>query len=163
MKTLSKLALGALLLGSAAAHADIYIGGGVYGTSVSEAGLEDSDVAPAVFLGWRPIELLGVEAGYYDFGSFETAGLTVEGSAMTLAGLLSLELGPVGAYAKAGLAEYSIDVSTGGTANDSADPFGGVGLTVDLADKLYLYGEYLVFTGEDADIDVYGAGLRYSF
>lgn len=164
MKTILGLLLTVLVLASASARADFYIGAGAYGTSVDEDGFEDSDVAPAVFLGWRPIELIGVEVGYYDFGKFEDQGVEVEASAVTLAGLLSMELGPVGVYGKLGVADASFDINQPGeSVDDGANPFGGVGLTVDLADKLYLYGEYLHFANDDAAVDVYGLGLRYSF
>jgi len=166
MKTILGLLFTVLVLASAGARADFYVGGGIYGTSVDEVGLEDSDVAPAVFVGWRPIELVGVELGYYDFGKFEdsSTNTAVDASAVTLAGLLSMELGPVGVYAKLGLADPSFKVNqVGSNLDDGTNPFGGVGLTVDLLDKLYLYGEYLHFDNDDAPIDVYGAGLRYSF
>lgn len=164
MKTILGLLFTVLVLASAAARADFYIGAGAYGTSVDEDGFSDSNVAPAVFLGWRPIELVGVEVGYYDFGKFEDQGVEVDASAVTLAGLLSMELGPVGAYAKLGVADASFDINQPGeSVDDGANPFGGVGLTVDLADKLYLYAEYLHFANDDAAVDVYGAGLRYSF
>lgn len=164
MKTILGLLFTVLVLASAAARADFYIGAGAYGTSVDEDGFSDSNIAPAVFLGWRPIELLGVELGYYDFGKFEDSGTSVDASAVTLAGLLSMELGPVGVYAKLGVADPSFKVNQpGANIDDGTNPFGGVGLTVDLMDKLYLYGEYLHFANDDAAIDVYGAGLRYSF
>ncbi|MDQ8037076.1 MAG: outer membrane beta-barrel protein [Pedobacter sp.] len=165
MKTILGLLFTVLVLASAGARADFYIGAGAYGTSVDEDGFEDSDVAPAVFLGWRPIELVGVELGYYDFGKFESQGSSLDANAVTLAGLLSMELGPVGVYAKAGVSNTSYKFSEVGNnfKDDSTDPFGGVGLTVDLIDKLYLYGEYLHFANDDAAVDVYGLGLRYSF
>lgn len=164
MKTFPRLlgAAGLFALASTA-HADFYVGAGVYSTSldaaVSVVTDDDTDFAPAVFLGWRPIELVGVEAGYYDLGSYGP----VDASAMALSGLLSMELGPVGVYAKAGLAQTTVEAA--GLSEESADPFGGLGLTVDLMDKLYVYGEYLRFTHEDADvdIDVAGVGLRYAF
>lgn len=163
MKTLSRLlaTAGLLALGTTA-YAGAYIGGGAYSTSVDvTAGTiaDDSDVAPAFFVGWRPIELVGVEVGYYDLGSYSG----IDASAFTLAGLLSMEIGPVGLYAKGGLAQTTIESGT--LDDESADPFGGIGVTVDLMDKLYVYGEFLRFTHDDAgvDIDALGVGLRYSF
>lgn len=162
MKTLSRLlaTAGLLALGSVA-HADAYIGAGAYSTSVDVAApiTDDSDVAPALFFGWRPIELVGVEIGYYDLGSYSGT----DASAFTLAGLVSMEIGPVGVYAKGGLAQTTIESAT--FDDESADPFGGIGATVDLMDKLYVYGEFLRFTHDDAgvDVDVLGVGLRYAF
>lgn len=168
MKTVLRLLFASLLLASAAARADVYVGLGAYSTSVDEnvggANIDDSDIAPAFFVGWRPIELAGVEVGYYDFGKFEDKNASLEGSAVTLAGLLSMELGPVGIYAKGGVANFDFKASNvGGSSKDeSTDPFGGLGLTVDIFDKLYVYGEYLHFAS-DTSIDVLGAGVRYSF
>jgi hypothetical protein len=168
MRTVFCLLSCALLLVSAAARADIYVGLGAYGTSVDEnvggTKIDDSDIAPAFFVGWRPIELVGVELGYYDFGKFQNQNASLEGSAVTLAGLLSMELGPVGVYAKGGVANFDFKASNIGssTKDESTDPFGGIGVTADIFDKLYVYGEYLHFAS-DTSIDVLGAGVRYSF
>lgn len=163
MKNTTRLLCATALLGlGVAAHADMYVGAGAYSTKIDATGLDDRDVAPAIFVGWRPLELVGVEAGYYDFGNFSAAGVDVSANAFTLAGLLSFELGPVGVYAKGGLAGTELTVNS--VKDNSSDPFGGVGLSFDLMDKLYVYGEYLRFTNDsNADIDVLGAGLRYAF
>lgn len=170
MKAVAGLVFAALLGATTVAHADFYVGGGVYSTSIDAdtgggGSLEENDVAPAIFLGWRPIELVGVEVGYYDFGNFENAGTSLEGTAFTLAGLLSMELGPVGVYAKGGVANNEFEFSSAGSSSSdsSTDPFGGLGLTVDVMDRLYVYAEYLRFAADDADVDVAGVGLRWSF
>lgn len=147
------------------AQADIYIGGGGYVTSIDAAAgalEDDGDFAPAIFLGWRPLEVVGVELGYYNLGSYDTGAGDIEASALGLAGLLSMEVGPVGVYLKGGLASTEV-TGPGGLDETNSDPFGGLGLTVDLMDKLYVYGEALRFTNDEADIDVIGAGVRYAF
>lgn len=152
------------------AGADIYIGAGAYHAAVDERvsneNFDDSDTTGAFFLGWRPIELVGVEAGYYDFGTQEgDSGIELDGGALTLAGLLSLELGPVGLYGKAGLADSDFDIDHPSAPDDddsSTDAFGGVGATVDVMDKLYVYAEYMHFDNE-VKVDMLGAGLRWSF
>lgn len=165
MKKILGLVFSAMMLAGTAAHADFYVGAGVYGTSLDDGGFDDQDVAPAGFVGWRPIELVGVELGYYDFGKFESGKDAADASAATLAGLLSMELGPVGVYAKGGVANSNYKISQAGSnfEDENTDPFGGIGLTVDIVDKLYVYGEYLHFANDKAAIDVLGAGLRYSF
>ena len=93
MKRLSSLLLGASLFALAPlANAGFYIGAGLYNTSVDEKfdnlEFDDDDTTGALFLGWRPIELIGAEVGYYDFGEQESEnGTTIEGGALTLAGL----------------------------------------------------------------------------
>lgn len=159
MKVLLKTAAAATLLTlTGLAQADMYLGAGVYSTSIDASGLnDDSDVAPALFFGWRPIESVGVELGYYDLGSYDN----VDVSALSLAGLLTMEVGPVGVYGKLGVADST--AKAGSIEDGSTDPFGGIGVSADLMDKLYVYGEYLMFSVEDADVDVLGAGIRYAF
>ncbi|MCK0152881.1 outer membrane beta-barrel protein [Alcanivorax sp. S6407] len=170
MKQRYSLLLGAGLLALAPlASAEFYIGAGLYDVSVDEnienVNFDDSSTTGALFLGWRPIELIGAEVGYYDFGELEADdNTTIEGGALTVAGLLSFELGPVGLYGKAGLASTDVDIKNGSFSDDdsSSDPFGGLGATVDIMDKLYVYAEYLRFDN-DAKLDAVGAGIRISF
>ena len=150
-----------MVLGGSA-HASGYVGVGGYTASADVS--SDSTLARAFMLGWRPIELLGVELGYYDFGNFKESGVRIDGSAVTLAGLLSLELGPVGVYGKLGLASYDFDYGSeliNELFDDGTGAFGGVGATIDIMDRLYFYAEYLRF-GAGADLDVLGAGVRFT-
>lgn len=147
---------------SGSAQASGYIGVGAYTASADVS--SDSTLSPAFMVGWRPIELLGVELGYYDFGNFKESGIRIDGSALTLAGLLSLELGPVGVYGKLGLANYDFDYGSGlinDLFDDGTSAFGGVGATIDILDRVYFYAEYLRF-GAGAGLDVVGAGVRFS-
>jgi hypothetical protein len=144
------------------AHASGYIGVGGYAPSADVD--SDTTIAPAFMVGWRPIELLGVEFGYYDFGDFKETGIRIDGSALTLSGLLSLELGPVGVYGKLGLANYDFDYGSeliNDLFDDGTSAFGGVGATIDIMDRLYFYAEYLRFDA-GADLDVVGAGVRFT-
>jgi len=144
------------------AHASGYIGVGGYAPSADVD--SDTTIAPAFMVGWRPIELLGVEFGYYDFGDFKETGIRIDGSALTLSGLLSLELGPVGVYGKLGLASYDFDYGSeliNDLFDDGTSAFGGVGATIDIMDRLYFYAEYLRFDA-GADLDVVGAGIRFT-
>lgn len=152
------------------AHADMYIGGGLYNIAIDEEiesiEFDSDDTSVAFFLGWRPIELLGAEVGYYDFGEQSgDGGYIIDGGATTLAALLSLELGPVGLYGKGGIATSDFDIEhpiLGNDSDSSSDAFGAVGLTFDILDKLYIYGEVAHFDNE-AQLNLYGAGLRYQF
>jgi hypothetical protein len=150
-----------MVLGGSA-QASGYIGVGGYAPSADVD--SDTTIAPAFMVGWRPIELLGVEFGYYDFGDFKETGIRIDGSALTLAGLLSLELGPVGVYGKLGLASYDFDYGSeliNELFDDGTSAFGGVGATIDILDRLYFYAEYLRFDA-GADLDVVGAGIRFT-
>ena len=170
MKRLQQVMTGALVLSLAPmSNAGVYIGAGLYNSSVDEEveniKFDDDDTTGGLFLGWRPIELVGAEVGYYDFGTIEgNNGTKIEGGAVTFAGLLSFELGPVGLYGKGGVANTDFDVKHPSFKDDdsSTDAFGGVGATVDLLDKLYVYGEYMHFDN-DAGVDMLGVGLRFQF
>ena len=187
MKHGTRILCATALLGLAgAAQADVYAGLGVYSSSIEAAqanalgAIDGDDVTPSLFVGWRPIELIGVELGYYDLGSADQAGNSLDAHALTLAGLLSLELGPVAGYIKAGMANSSFDVTvpagvSSTTFDDtSADPFGGIGISFDVMDKLYIYAEHMIFTGDasssafpgmppiNIDMSATGIGLRYT-
>ena len=147
--------------------AGVYIGAGLYNTAVDEevenAEFDDDNTTGTV-PGWRPIELVGAEIGYYDFGEVEGNGnVKVEGES-TFAGLLSFELGPVGLYGKGGIANTDFDIKhpLGDDDDSSTDAFGGLGATVDLMDKLYVYAEYMRFDNE-LNVDMFCAGLRFQF
>lgn len=166
-QTLSSLTL--LALAPLASAGGVYIGAGLYNASVDEeignVEFDDNDTTGSLFLGWRPLESIGAEVGYYDFGEQESDnGTRIEGGAVTLAGLLSMELGPVGLYGKAGVADTDFDIRhpSGDDDDSSTDAFGGVGASVDLLDKLYLYGEFVHFDN-GAGVEMIGAGLRYHF
>lgn len=170
MKRLTKVLAGAAILTVAPlANAGFYVGAGIYNSGTDEkidnVEFDDDDTSGGLFLGWRPIELVGAEVGYYDFGELEgDNGTKIEGGAVTFAGLLSFELGPVGLYGKGGVANTDFDVKHPSFKDDesSTDAFGGVGATIDLLDKLYVYGEFMHFNN-DAGIDMFGAGLRFQF
>ncbi|MAX55499.1 MAG: hypothetical protein CL537_08325 [Alcanivoracaceae bacterium] len=170
MKRLQQLIAGVALCSLAPlSTAGVYIGAGLYNTAVDEevenVKFDDDNTTGGLFLGWRPIELVGVEVGYYDFGEIEGEFNTeVEGGALTFAGLLSVELGPVGLYGKGGIANTDFDIKhpLGDDDDSSTDAFGGLGATVDLMDKLYVYAEYMRFDNE-LNVDMFGAGLRFQF
>ena len=143
-----------------------YVGAGAYTTSVDDvidgATIDDSDTTMAVFVGWRPIELLGVEAGYFDLGSYEIDSTTEEldAAAYTLAGVLTVDLGPVCLYGKACAAQLELEVD--GWDDSSAEPFAALGAYVDIMDTFYIYEEAMRIQA-DVDIDLLGAGIRVDF
>lgn len=104
-QTLTSLALLSLVPLASAGAGGVYIGAGLYNASVDEeidnVDFDDDDTTGALFLGWRPLESIGAEVGYYDFGEQKADnGTRIEGGAVTLAGLLSVELGPWGFMAR---------------------------------------------------------------
>lgn len=128
-----------------------YIGGGIHAvdtdgrTSYSE--IEDSDTTAAVFVGYRPIEMLGIEYELGNMGDRTLIGRTeFDGQALTLAGVLTFDIGPIGIYRKAGAAyvdyEANLTLNNGfwiKSDNNSVNPFAAAGISLDIWDTLYVY------------------------
>jgi len=164
-------------LATADAGEGFYVGGGVYAVDtddrISYSDIEDTDTTAAVFVGYRLIEMLGIEAGYYDLGNMGNRTLLgrteFDGQALTLAGVLTFDIGPIGIYGKAGAAYVDYDASltlNNGfkiSKNDSSvDPFAAVGVSLDIWDTLYVYTEYQRIQTE-VDVDMIGVGVRFDF
>ncbi len=173
MKNIIKSIIGIALAASLnliTAHADgFYIGAGAYKSSIDTNLFSDDDVVPAGFLGYQVLDagvlMLSAELGYYDLGDYSKNGNTVEGSAITLAGVAYLPIGPFfELYAKAGLASINSETYTSGTKGDfdGLDVFSGVGMALDIFDTIDFYAEYLRFD-TDVDSELIGAGVRLDF
>ena len=152
------------------ANADgFYIGAGAYRTDISIDDFDDDDYAPAAFVGYQFLDtnilMLSGELGYYDFGDYESNDTKAEGSAITLAGVAYLPLGPFfEVYAKAGIASAKIEVKDAGDGQDfdGEDGFGGIGVSFDILDTIDIYAEYLAFDTE-LNSRMYGIGVRLDF
>jgi outer membrane immunogenic protein len=176
------------LLPCAAAHADsgFYLGGSV-GNATTEFDSDDIEFDEDDFA-WKGyggfnfdivVVDLAVEAGYVNFGSpggtvnvpgvgSVDAGTDID--ALTGFGLVGVELGPIGVFAKAGLiswdAEASID-NIGDLDESGTDPAYGVGARFSLG-SIELRAEYEMFDidvdGTDSsDLSMLSAGLVWTF
>ena len=175
---MSKLTQGILATGllacvtlcTSTASADgFYIGAGVYQTDMSIDEFDDDDYVPAGYLGYQILDtnilLLSAELGYYDLGDYSGTDYDIEASALSLAGVAYLPIGPFfELYAKAGIASVSVDVNTSGNKDDydGEEAFGGVGFAFDILDTIDIYAEYLVFDTE-IDSEMVGVGIRLDF
>jgi hypothetical protein len=175
MKKLLKSLLGvglvaSLALSTSTASADgFYIGAGAYKSSIDSNLFKDDDIVPAGFLGYQIMDvgilMLSAELGYYDLGDYKKNGNTVKGSAVTLAGVAYLPIGPFfELYAKAGLASINSKTNSNGTKGDfdGTDMFSGAGFALDIFDTVDIYVEYLRFD-TDVDSELIGAGVRLDF
>jgi len=172
----------ALLLLSAESKADsgLYIGGSVgiagveidTGTLVNPVIFDEDDFAWKVFAGYNfdlPILNLGIEAGYVDFGgpSADIGGIlfAVDSDGFDAFGVLGIDLGPIGVFAKAGVIAWDAEVSIDGVTDtdDGTDPAYGIGVKIALG-SLALRVEYELFDIEDTeDISMISAGLVWTF
>jgi len=177
MKTIkqSLLALSiatAVALPASLASADgFYIGAGAYKADMDFDQFDDDDTVPAAFIGYQFIDsnifMFSAELGYYDLGDFESKNKTVEieADALTLAAVAYFPIGPIfEVYAKAGIAQVSLDVKTpfGNGDDDGTEGFGGVGMSLDILDTIDIYVEYLMFDTE-VDSEMIGVGIRLDF
>jgi hypothetical protein len=110
-----------------------YIGAGAYKTDVSIDDFDDHTYTPAAFVGYQFIDtnflMLSAELGYYDLGSYDSNDVDVDASALTLAGVAYLPIGPLfEIYAKAGIASGDVEVKEAGIKDDfdGENAFGGI-------------------------------------
>ncbi len=163
------LALAAATLSTsvlAGGESGLYIGGSVGTTEVSEEGLDDSATGYKVFGGYNfgmvPLVNLAAEINYIDFGSFDSdiGDVSVDVTAWTLSGLLGVDLGPVGLFAKAGYFAWDSDV--GSASEDGNDPAYGVGAKFQIG-SFAVRAEYEIYEADEVDIDFYSVGAAYTF
>lgn len=175
MKNLFKSIIGmglaaSMALSTTTASADdFYIGAGVYKANIDAELFSDNDTVPAAFLGYQILDvgiaMLSVELGYYDLGNYSKNGDSVDTSAVSLAGVAYLPIGPFfELYAKAGVASVSGETSTNNVKKDvnDLDLFSGVGFAIDIFDTIDIYAEYLRFDTK-VDSELVGVGVRLDF
>jgi outer membrane immunogenic protein len=179
----SAAALGMLPFAAANADSGPYIGGSV-GSVTIEAEIPDenlgevfdfdeNDFAWKVFGGYNfdlTVVDLAIEGGYVDLGSpsgdFLGSAVEFDVTGWDVFGLVGINLGPVGLFAKAGMitwdADATIDAIDAGS-DDGTDPAYGVGARFTLG-TLEIRGEYEYFDIDTAE-DVYmlSAGLVFNF
>lgn len=146
-----------------------YISAGVYQANAELNTVEDNDIIPAAFAGYNflntSIVMASAEVGIYDLGGYKKNNFNIDSSAITLAGVGYIPIGPfIEIYAKAGVAAVAIDVKTLTTDYDenSTEMFGGLGASIDILDIIDIYAEYLVFDTE-IDSTLAGVGVRFDF
>ena len=158
------------VLWASGANADgFYIGAGAYKTDVSIDDFDEDDYTPAAFVGYQFLDtnflMLSGELGYYDLGDYDGDDVEVDASAVTLAGVVYVPIGPFfEVYAKAGAASAKVDVKAAGSKEDfdGGEAFGGVGFSFDILDTIDIYAEYLTFDTK-VNSEMYGIGVRLDF
>jgi len=129
---------------------------------VDDVGIDfsDSDNATRIFGGWRFNRFFALQADFVDFGESSGSVATsvspgtsdVQGLAPSVVG--TLPIGPIELFGRAGVMFYEIDLNlTGGRIIDESgeDPLWGVGIGLDIRDRLNLRLEYEEIDIEDLD------------
>jgi hypothetical protein len=147
----------------AIANAAGYIGAGANRASIDGSDFDDDDTTYSAALGLSFTRHVGIEIGYYDLGSFESAAGNIDNEAWTGALTLTLPFDRSSIYGKLGVAR----IDSAGTLfgipfdSDETENFAGVGAVFGFG-LIGIYIEWLHFDS-DRDVDVVGAGIRFSF
>lgn len=182
-RTASLAVLAALLLpvaASAGTESGFYIGAGVGQASVGDIDVENVDVSFdgddtgfKIFAGYNfgfiPLVDLAIEGGYVDLGNPDdtVAGnrVEVDATGLDLFGLVGVNLGPVGVFAKIGMVNWDADINTdfGSGSDDGTDAAYGIGARLKF-DALEIRAEYELFDVSAADdVDMLSASLAWTF
>ena len=142
-------------------------------SGVDDIDFEDDDTAYKIFGGYNfglvPFLNIAAEVAYVDFGSQEgriagIKGNKVELDAISAAGLVGFDLGPLGLFAKAGLVNWDGDIDTfaGDESESGTDPLYGVGAKVQLG-PIAVRAEYERYDLDKFRVDYYSVGAVYTF
>ena len=181
MRKLMVLITGVLSMSSAAVYAadnGIYIGAGVGQSTVEYEDIQNTtldfkgdDLGYKVIVGVRPLDWLGFEANYVNFGEPDdsVAGLRLRSEGYGISGFAVgfLSLGPVDLFAKGGVVSWDSEISSpqlpGSLEDDGTDLAYGAGLQFRLL-SLGVRAEYEIFDIDDVEeANMVSVSLTYTF
>ena len=149
----------------AGADSGFYIGAGVGDASIEEGTFDESDSAYKIIAGYNigfiPFVDFAVEGSYVDFGAPGAVGNSVEATGLDAFGLVGLNFGPVGVFAKAGAIAWDLDTSSG-FSDSGTDPAYGIGARFQLF-NFSVRAEYEVFEFDTADVDMLSVSATFTF
>ena len=162
------------VLPAVAADNGFYLGGSIgqanlkvddLTNGISTADFDGDDMAWKLIAGFRPLDWLGLEAAYVNFGEPEDTvlgqKLKAEGDGISAFAVGFLPTGPVDLYAKVGLISWDSKIS-GDFSDDGTDLAYGVGAQFRVL-GLSIRAEYEKFDVSDVDLDMISVGLTYTF
>ena len=165
-------AVASLLLAPAAqADSGFYIGASVGDTSIDIDEFDESDTSWKAYGGYIidvPVVDFAVELAYLDFGSPSGEILQVpadiDATGLGAFGLVGIDFGIFGFFAKAGYVSWDADLDLGGLkdSDDGTDLGYGVGARLTFS-SLEVRAEYEIFEFEDADVDMATLGVVWRF
>lgn len=173
MRNKLMLTMTALALSASASAADngFYLGGSVGQANVeidrNLARVDDDDTGFKLIAGLRPLDWLGVEASYVDFGKVEENNQRAESDGFTAFVVGFLPLGPVDVFAKGGLinSDTSVVRTSGGKVfeQDGTELAYGVGAQFRFL-SLGVRAEYERFDVDNVDdLNMFSIGVTYTF
>ena len=162
------------VLPAVAADNGFYLGGSVgqanlkiddLSDGISTADFDADDTAFKLIAGIRPLDWLGVEAAYVNFGEPEDTvlgqKLKADGDGISAFAVGFLPTGPVDLFAKVGLISWDSKIG-GSFDDDGTDLAYGVGAQFRVL-SLSVRAEYEKFDISDVDLDMISVGVTYTF
>jgi opacity protein-like surface antigen len=150
-------------LGGSVGQANLKIDDVTDGFSVAD--FDGDDTAFKLIAGIRPLDWLGVEAAYVNFGEPEDnvfgQNVKADGDGISAFAVGFLPTGPVDLFAKLGLISWDSKIS-GTFDDDGTDLAYGVGAQFRVL-GLSIRAEYEKFDISDVDLDMISVGLTYTF
>ena len=132
---------------------------------ISTADFDADDTAFKLIAGMRPLDWLGVEAAYVNFGEPEDTvlgqKLKADGDGISAFAVGFLATGPVDLFAKVGLISWDSKIS-GSFDDDGTDLAYGAGAQFRVL-GLSIRAEYEKYDISDVDLDMISVGLTYTF
>jgi hypothetical protein len=170
-KFLTTIALLALSATASAADNGFYLGGSIGQANVeidsNLTRIDGDDTGYKLIAGFRPLDWLGVEANYVNFGETEDNNLKSESDGISAFAVGFLAVGPVDLFAKAGLINSDTSVVLKGAGRvfeqDGTDLAYGVGAQFRLL-SLSVRAEYERFDLDNVDnLNMFSVGVTYTF
>lgn len=151
-----------------------YVGGSVGNTdfdySHNSVSFDDDDAAYKAFGGYNfglvPFLDIAAEISYIDFGSasIRSGDYSTDLDAATAAAIVGFNLGPVGLFGKAGVADWNSDlrISEIKDSDSGTDAFYGLGAKVQFG-SIGVRAEYERFDLDKYNLNLYTVGASYTF
>ncbi len=166
LKTLAGLTI---ILFANLSFADMYIGAGAYISTLDgtdEKLDDDGDAASAIFIGWKPVKFLALEAGYHDLGGYkfkDDSEVEFTATTVSVSGILPLWL--FDWYAKVGYGSVDLDYDSalGSDSESKNESFYALGANLNITSLVDIYAEIEQFSFEEVDVQAFGVGVRINF
>lgn len=147
------------------ASADIYVGGGLYASSLDGGtDFDDDDKAMTVFVGWEPpiIPFLSAEVAYHDLGAYayskDAGSDDTDFKAYSAQAVAAFPIVMFDIYGKLGYAKTEAD------SESESNPYLAVGVAFTLLPIVDIYAEYQRFEfNDDVTLDLFGLGAKATF
>lgn len=149
----------------AGADSGFYIGAGAGDASIKEGTFDESDSAYKILAGYNigfiPFVDFAVEGSYVDFGNPGTSTNNVEVTGLDAFGLVGLNFGPFGVFAKAGAINWDLK-SNSGFSDSGTDPAYGIGAKFSFL-SFAVRAEYEVFEFDTAESEMVSVSAVFTF